>query len=78
MPSIGFENESNADAFQWYIEAAQQGNVAAQSDLANLYCYGAGVAQDYGESLKWWKRPRSRMTHAHSTAWETCTYSHTW
>ena len=36
----------------WFLLAAQQGNVLAQSNLGWLYQSGSGVEQDYAEAMK--------------------------
>ena len=38
---------------KWYRRAAEQGNVAAQYTLGNMYYNGAGVPQDYVQSHMW-------------------------
>lgn len=40
-------------AAQWYLEAAKQGHIEAQTNLSILYAEGLGVAQDYVEAAKW-------------------------
>ena len=42
-----------ATAYKEFKAAAEQGDVAAQSDLGKLYYRGKGVAQDYKEAAKW-------------------------
>jgi TPR repeat protein len=45
-----------AAAFAAFEPAARQGDVAAQVNLGNLYMKGLGVAQNYGEALRWYRR----------------------
>ena len=45
-----------AEAARWYRTAADQGNAAAQTNLATLYYEGKGVAVDYAEAAKWYRR----------------------
>lgn len=40
------------EAKKWLSEAAQQGNMAAQNDLAYLYFYGLGGERDYKRALE--------------------------
>jgi TPR repeat protein len=40
--------------FEYTLQAAEQGYVAAQAALGMLYANGKGVQQDYGEARKWW------------------------
>ena len=42
-----------AEALRQWRPRAEQGDVAAQSNLGILYMSGLGVAQDYAEALKW-------------------------
>lgn len=44
------------EAVNWYREAAEQGNVAVQYNLAVVYCDGEGIDQDYTESFKWLRK----------------------
>jgi hypothetical protein len=40
----------------WYQRAAQQGNAAAQYELARIYRYGWGVARDERQMLSWYRQ----------------------
>ena len=40
--------------FKQSLEAAEQGDAKAQSNLGSLYAYGKGVDPDYKEALKWY------------------------
>ena len=44
------------EAAKWYREAADQGDVDAQTVLGNLYLAGNGVRQDYTEAAKWYRK----------------------
>ena len=44
-----------ATALQEWTPLAEQGNVAAQFNLAIMYVSGQGVIQDYKEAVKWYK-----------------------
>ena len=35
---------------------AEQGDAGAQFSLGNMYANGTGVAQDYKEAMKWWRK----------------------
>jgi hypothetical protein len=41
-------------AVDWFVAAAQQGNVVAQKNVGNIYAGGYGVPQDYSEAAKWY------------------------
>jgi len=41
------------EAAKWYEKAAEQGNVEAQRQLAEMYTSGTGVGQDDFEAVKW-------------------------
>ena len=41
-------------ALEWFIEAAQQGNVVAQKNVGTIYAGGHGVPQDYREAVRWY------------------------
>jgi hypothetical protein len=43
-----------ASAFQSTLKAAEQGNVAAEAEIAMMYANGKGVQQNYVEAGKWW------------------------
>jgi len=48
------EGTNLASAFHATLQAAEQGNVPAQSAVAMLYANGRGVQQNYAEAGKWW------------------------
>ena len=43
-------------AFREALKGAQEGNIAEQNNVAVFYASGTGVAQNYREACKWWKR----------------------
>jgi hypothetical protein len=45
----------STDVAEYYLKAAEEGDVDAQYNLANMYRAGYGVPQDYAEALKWYK-----------------------
>ena len=45
--------QSDTQAVQWYLRAAQQGYVPAQAALGSFYWAGRGVQQDYSEAYFW-------------------------
>lgn len=47
--------EDQKQMVQWYQKSVQQGNSAAEYELAEAYYGGEGVAQDCNEALKWMK-----------------------
>lgn len=46
----------DAQAALWYLKAAQQGQVNAQSNLGLMYAEGRGVPRDYVEAVRWYTR----------------------
>lgn len=45
-----------AQAYMWFLLAAEQGNVHAQTVLGVMYAEdGLGVSQDYAEAVKWYR-----------------------
>ena len=53
------------EAFRWYLKAADQGHVAAQSTVANMYHKGVGVDHDAHAAFDWSVRAAKRG-HANS------------
>ena len=47
-------NFDSEKAMQWYVKAAEQGNVDAQYTMGSLYHYGYGIGQNYEEALVWY------------------------
>ena len=47
--------QEQAEAFQLYRVAAEQGIAGAQCRLAVMYAEGQGVAKDDGESVRWFQ-----------------------
>lgn len=43
-------------AFPIFERFAEQGNVAAQISLGDMYYQGKGVVQDYTQAVKWYRR----------------------
>jgi TPR repeat protein len=43
----------DAQAMQWFLRAAEQGNVAAQSALGSYYWAGRGVPEDLSKAYFW-------------------------
>jgi TPR repeat protein len=48
--------QDHKEAVRWYRKAADQGDAAAQFNLALMYANGQGVAQDYKEAVKWYRK----------------------
>jgi uncharacterized protein len=46
------ERKDYAEAVRWYGLAANQGNAAAQNNLAQMYAHGKGVAEDQREAAR--------------------------
>lgn len=45
-----------AEAAKWYLAAAEDGNMFAQYELADLYARGLGVPRDYRQALLWFEK----------------------
>lgn len=45
-----------AQAFPWFLKAAQKGDAEAQTQLARLYDDGQGVEQDEEQALEWYEK----------------------
>jgi TPR repeat protein len=52
----GVVQQDYAEAFRWWLRAAQQGHAAAQFSAGFMYAEGQVVAQDYAEARRWWLR----------------------
>lgn len=50
------KNHDLLKAFTWYREAAEQGLVAAQLRLAEMFYFGEGVPQDSETAEKWYRK----------------------
>src|ERR1017187_7765960 len=48
--------KNDAEALKWYRKAAEQGDAAAQSTLADCYLNGRGVARDKREAVNWFRK----------------------
>lgn len=48
--------EAPAQAFPWFLKAAQKGNAEAQTSLGELYAEGLGVEQDEEQALIWFEK----------------------
>ena len=47
---------SQESAFQWYLEAAENGDAKAQVNVGNRYLRGEGTIRDDVEALHWYER----------------------
>ena len=43
-------------AVEWFLKAAEQGNVDAQYYLGECYYYGRGITKDYDKAVTWYKK----------------------
>ena len=49
--ALQFEQQKNyGEAIKWYTRAAEQGSSISQSNLAQMYEKGIGVAQDFAQA----------------------------
>ena len=46
----------DAEAFRWYLKAADQNHPAAQYNLGVIYDSGIGVPQDYTQAVHWYRK----------------------
>jgi len=53
MPALTPEPAQNTLA--WYLQAAENGDVAAQCEVGRRYATGEGVGEDSSEALKWYR-----------------------
>jgi TPR repeat protein len=53
-----------AETAEWYRKSADQGDVAAQYKLGDMYLDGQGVPQDYDEALKWYRKSADQGNEA--------------
>ena len=53
--SLGVLQDYQKAAF-WYGKAAEQGDAAAQNNLAIMYQLGNGVRQDYRQARSWYEK----------------------
>ncbi len=50
-----FAFADDAEAFRWYAEAAEQGNVLAEDSLGHMYEAGRGVTADNAQAVHWFR-----------------------
>lgn len=55
---VGVE-KNYAEAFFWYLKAAEQDDAYAQCEIAYMYYYGKGILQNKNEAVKWWRKSAS-------------------
>ena len=48
------DTEQYKEAFQWYSDAANEGQPVAQLKVANYYFEGKGVKRDYSKACSWY------------------------
>ena len=44
------------EAFNWFLKAANSGNVNAQRELGSMYINGKGVVSDFDQAVYWFKK----------------------
>ena len=52
---FNFKNRAEF-AFEFLTQAAENGNAAAQADLAAMYCEGRGTPRDYNKAAEWFAK----------------------
>lgn len=50
----GVVQQDYAEAFRWWLRAAEQGHAPAQSSVGFMYAEGEVVSQDHAEAGRWW------------------------
>lgn len=54
---VTFEDEQDfVNAFTWYEQAADRGNIPAQMSVAHCYRYGRGVTKDLIKAIFWYQK----------------------
>ncbi|MGH9642133.1 MAG: AMIN domain-containing protein [Terriglobales bacterium] len=53
---IAMDHPAPTEALAWYKQAAQQGSVDAETDIALLYANGKGVTRDPRQAVSWFRR----------------------
>jgi hypothetical protein len=48
-------DEKRAEAYKWYLRAAENGHAVSQFNLGNIYYTGRGVKQDYAQAADWYE-----------------------
>lgn len=51
-----------------YVEAAEQGDALAQSQLGFMYAMGQGVFRNYAEAAKWYRKA-AEQGHSEAIQW---------
>ena len=60
MLGVAYDQIGNSqEAFKYYFQAAENGNLKAQFDLSICFFNGEGVGQDHSKGLYWLKRAAS-------------------
>jgi TPR repeat protein len=54
--TVGQLPRDYAEAASWYLKAAEQGQVNAQSNLGLMYAEGRGVPRNYVEAVRWYTK----------------------
>ena len=61
MHCYGLGTEQDyAQAFEWFLKSAKEGNKFAQYSLGNLYYYGNGVERDLSQAFLWYQKSSSQ------------------
>ena len=61
MHCYGLGTEQDyAQAFDWFLKSAKEGNKFARYSLANLYYYGNGVVKDLSQAFLWYQKSSSQ------------------
>lgn len=47
---------NDAEAFKWYLKAAEAGDASSQASVADAYVEGAGVPRNYSDAVMWYRR----------------------
>ena len=55
-----YKNRSYKLAFEWFSKAAEQGDNRALKRLGDMYFYGHGVEEHYGNALKYYQEAEEK------------------
>ena len=75
-PCVAFAQVSTWDecwekAVYWFTLAAEQGDAAAQCNLATCYLKGQGVEQNRPEAIRWYEQAAQRCAHDAGRWWRS-------
>ena len=57
----GLRTKESRRRRKWYLAAAEQGHTNAEANLGYAYEQGRGIARDFSEAAKWYRRAAGRV-----------------